>query len=873
MTHPAPGAIDLASCESEPIHIPGSIQPHGALLVLSPDTLRIEQVAGNLTGLLGAAPEDLLGHPVDAWFGAEAVVRLREALKAQQHLRRPLPAFAMLPERDGKLAGPPVDAIVHENDGIVLLELEPADAPGPYDALAVVRAMLLDAQGAMSVPEFCHAVAEGMRAVTGFDRVMVYRFLPDGSGTVEAEARAPDIERFLGLRFPAADIPRQARELYRHTLLRLIPDALYAPAPLQPALNPTTLRPPDLSRCALRSVSPFHREYLANMGVAASMSVSLVLHGTLWGLIVCHHRTPHFLPHRLRVACELFAEMASFQLEARVTAQDLEARIAAKQILEQLMIRLAREASVEDGLIRYHPNLLDYIPADGVALWFGGKATTLGRTPPATEIGDIAAWLNTQPEGVIATHHLAAVVPAAAAYAELASGMLALSLSKASPDYVLWFRPELAQTVTWAGDPHLPEKSGANGERPSPRKSFAAWRQAVRFQSQPWHTAEIEAATALRLALLEVVLRRLDTEAQEREAARQRQNMLMAELDHRVKNMLATIQALVDQSQGGTETLGGFLANFEGRLRAMSRAHSLLTKGRWEGADLRLLIAEEMAPFMGGALPAAVIAAAAPAVGLRPKAALALSLAVHELATNAAKYGALSVQGGCVNVDWHAEQRSGGQELVLRWRETGGPAVAEPTRRGFGLTLIETNLSYELGGSVQLGFPAEGLTCTVLAPWDQIASPANLLPPPQVAGSRVMPAALTGARVLVVEDNALLAAVIVTGLKMAGVAVVGPVPRLPAEIELAETAEIDVAILDIDLDGAMVWPVADRLVSRGIPFIFSTGYEASLVVPPQFADRPVLTKPFTIRELRGALARLLEELRSGSEAGWRKPSP
>ena len=399
----------------------------------------------------------------------------------------------------------------------------------------------------------------------------------------------------------------------------------------------------------------------------------------------------------------------------------------------------------------------------------------------------------------------------------------------------------------------------------------------MRLHSRPWNPAEIEAAASLRLALLEVVLRRLDAEAQAREEARRRQDLLMAELDHRVKNMLSTIQALVGQSQIGAETLGGFLATFEGRVRAMSWAHSLLTKSRWEGADLRLLIGEEMAPFIGGAAPSVVIAPAAP-VMLRPKAALALSRAVHELATNAAKYGALSAPGGCVNIDWHAEQRSGkqpagdqpgGQVLVLRWRETGGPEVAEPTRRGFGLTLIESSLSYELGGSVELGFPAEGLTCTVVAPWDQIASPAVLPPPPpqqRAVPVRAMPAVLARARVLVVEDNALLAANIVTGLKMAAV-VVGPVPRLPAAIELAETAEIDVAILDVDLDGTMVWPVADRLVARGIPFLFSTGYEASLVVPPRFGGRPVLNKPFAFRELRGALARLLEELRSGSPVG------
>ena len=359
--------------------------------------------------------------------------------------------------------------------------------------------------------------------------------------------------------------------------------------------------------------------------------------------------------------------------------------------------------------------------------------------------------------------------------------------------------------------------------------------------------------TALRKAA------NLEQRVCEEAAARERQNLLMAELDHRVKNMLATIQALAVQSGNDAGTLENFLETFEGRLRAMSQAHGLLTKSRWEGISLHELIAEEIAPFVGKVALPVEIKSDLPVL-LKPKAALAFSLAVHELATNAAKYGALSVPGGRVHVDWHAEQRNGDVLLVLRWRETGGPAVSEPTHRGFGLTLIEKCLNYELGGTVQLGFPAEGVTCTIVVPRDQLAEVAacpTLPALPAQVGRDDLPATVKGKRVLVVEDNALLATLVVRQLKMMGASAVGPVARLDVATELAETAEIDIALLDVDLDGTMIWPAADCLLRRGIPFLFATGYQASLVVPERFRDCPVMAKPFKSGELQEALARLL----------------
>jgi len=848
--------VDLNICDSEPIHIPGSIQPHGALLALAPVSLRIEQVAGDTLGLLGIAAQDLLGQPIDVLLNGEQEARLRDTLQTQRRLNRSLPAFEMRLQ-DGERR---VDAIVHESDGVAVLEFEPPYGSDHDNTLTMLHTMELQLRKARTVPEMCQGMAEAVRGVTGFDRVMVYRFLPDGSGQVDAEAREPGLEGFLGLHFPASDIPRQARALYLRNWLRLIPNAHYTPANLQPVLNPTTGRPLDMSQSVLRSVSPIHLEYLANMGVAASMSISLVHQGQLWGLIACHHRTPLFVATRLRVACELFAEMASLRLETQVTTQALEGKLAAKQILEDLMLGLANEPDLSSGLQRLRPKLLELIPSGAVALWFNGQAHSLGPTPPEAEIAGLANWLHSREDGIFVTDNLAAWYPPAAAFADRGSGLLALSLSNTPRDYVLWFLPEQARTVAWAGDPDKPVRTGEHGGRLSPRGSFAAWRQEVHQQSRPWLNTEIGAASSLRMALLEVVLRRIDLVAREQAEARRRQDFLMAELDHRVKNMLATIHALVDQSEVKEDKVAGFLATFEGRLQAMSRAHSLLTKSRWDGVNMLALVNAEMSPYTEHSNAMSVIAAGPPVV-LRPKAALALSLGLHELATNAAKYGALSRPGGHVHVQSHIEQRPEAPILVLQWRETGGPAVTAPETPGFGLTLIESSLSYELGGTMQFGFPAEGLTCTVEMPWDQIASvderTPTIAPARPLVAQAALPAELVGARILLVEDNALLANSMVRSLKMWGAVLVGPAPRLAAAIQLAETAEIDAAILDIDLYGTLVWPAAEILVRRGIPFVLASGYEASLVVPASMLDRPVLNKPFTLMDFRTALVGLL----------------
>ncbi|MFC0409339.1 HWE histidine kinase domain-containing protein [Roseomonas elaeocarpi] len=851
-------ALDTTNCDREPIQVPGAIQPHGLLLVLDPADHRVLQAAGDAAGLIG--------RPLGSLHGLSAAELLGEAVAAA--LRRPaaLSPGGGLPmwnfEALELAPGRRFDAQVRSQAAGLVVELECLGLPGPDlrpNALSLVQAMMGHLQGADTPKTFCQAAVEQVRTVTGFDRVMLYRFLPDDTGSVIAEARAEGIGSYMDLHFPASDIPKQARQLYLRNWLRLIPDATYVPQPLVPAVSPLTGAVLDMSDCALRSVSPIHLQYLRNMGVQASMSMSVVRGGKLWGLIACHHRRPWHLAPSLRTACELFAQMFSLQLEAIEQREEHAYSLKMRHVHEHLVNVMAAEEKLAEGLIRHRPNLLDYVQAEGVALWIDGQYSAGGNTPSEREVRELAAWLSEiAGDGVVALDRLSEVYPPAAAYSGIASGVLALSVSRDPLDFILWFRPEVVETIHWAGNPDKPVEHGPHGATLTPRSSFAAWTETVRGRSRPWRPVEVEAAQALHVSLLEVVLRRIDQVTQERSRAREQQELLMAELDHRVKNTLANIQALVRHTRSGAGNLENFVHDFDRRIRAMAVAHSLLTTARWEGADLRALIEEELRPYRASEADRAVITG--PTLRLKPKAALAVSLALHELATNAAKYGALSVPQGRVSVVWSV--RDG--EVVLDWIESGGPTVRKPTRRGFGSTVVERGLSYELGGTSKLDFDPAGLRCVVTIPLKQLVDsslPAAAPEPPRPA--EIPLASLEGKRLLVVEDGALVAMQVADALEQRGASVAGPAANLTQAIRLAVTEALDGALLDVDLDGETVFPVADVLRERKVPFLFTTGFDAATTLPERFRGLKVLTKPYSGDDAADALAALLTVHQAG----------
>ena len=860
---------DITNCDREPIHIPGAILPHGVLLVLDSDTLEVLQAAGDLPGLLGTTLHALLGNTADTVLSPAQTAHVRrlsteQALTTPRHLLDP--TLRVQADR-------PLDASIHRCGNTLVLEFEAADIGDRFasDPLAAVQDMVTGFDAAPSLQALCQMAAERVRDVAVYDRVLVYQFIDDGSGWVIAESRQPHLEPFLDLHYPAADIPQQARALYLKNWLRLITEVNYDPAPLTPTLNPRTGLPLDMSHAILRDVSPIHREYLRNMGIDASMSISIIHRDKLWGLIACHHYSPRRLPRHLRAVCELFGSMFSMQLEVREKAQQFELRLASRMVLQSLMLNLAGADDYAAGLTQQSPNPLDYIQGGsigtaggskgGVAVCVKGQLTFLGSTPDKAQIEQMVPWLDShmpQSNGIYATDRLGEVWAPARAFTALASGLLVISVSDDLSDYIMWFRPEIVARFNWAGHPVKEMVSGPYGDRLSPRKSFEVWRETIVGRSMPWTLADTQAAFDLRLSLLHVVLRRINAAARERKKAAERDRLLMAELDHRVKNTLANIQALVVQTSRSAETLTGFVEGLDGRIQSMAKAHSLLSESRWEGVSITRLLREELTPFSPRDHTVTVEGTD---LMLTPKSALSLSLAIHELVTNAAKYGAFSTPSGSVAVRWTlADDNS----ISLSWAEAGGPLVLPPARRGFGSVLIERALAMETGGHATLSYLPGGVVCDVFLPPSSLLSrsigPSASTPvaePAPAAGSGELPY-----RILVVEDSFLVVSLLEEIFEDLGWQSVGPATRLADALLLASTGVFDAALLDVNLDGEMSWEVARVLAERGVPFVFSTGYDIKTVLPAHLAGTAVISKPFRIHEVEDTIRQAIAARRA-----------
>ena len=495
---PSTATGDLEACSREQIHIPGAIQPHGSILVVDPANRKCLQASANCAEFLGLKSEVSAGSALgDIAPELDAVLNEFLAQKASGTNRR----------RRVDMADRVLDISFIETGAGIIIECE---AAGPSD-MSFYQEGLLRAlsylRKAGSLAEQFEAMVTYIGELTGFERVMLYQFGADWHGQVVAEHLSAPVDSYLGLHFPASDIPAQARELYRKNWLRLIPNSSYTPVPVKPALNPRTQQPLDMSFVSLRSVSPIHLEYLRNMNVAASMSISVIVDGNLWGLIACHHSTPRVLPYAIRALCEVYGQVVSFEIGARQESALLNQFLQATTIQSSFFEIIAQEQNAIDALIKYTPQLLEFMDATGAAIYVNGRLELLGQeTPGENDVKELVAWLQTQQlNPLLATHALSTLYAPAAKYREIASGLLAVKLSRVEPQYVLWFRPELPTVVQWAGDPSKPAD---DHHRISPRKSFSTWKQRVTGHSKPWTAMEEQGAQELVLAINALVLRR-----------------------------------------------------------------------------------------------------------------------------------------------------------------------------------------------------------------------------------------------------------------------------------------------------------------------------------------------------------------------------
>lgn len=840
-------AVDLTNCDREPIHILGRVQAYGALIAVSPDWI-VNHASLNLEAFINVPAEEAIGMPLAELLSSDAVHSIRsrlQLLSGQDSVER---IFGIpLTDSDDVF-----DIAVHLSGRSFVVEIERHEGGARTDYTSYVKPMMERIGKADTSEMLCEIAARQLRALTDFDRVMVYKFEENGAGTVVAESLKGDRESYKGLHYPASDIPKQARALYKRSLLRIIADVSDHGIEIIPATNPEG-QPLDLSLSSTRAVSPVHLEYLANMGVGASMSISILKRGELWGLFACHNDAPKGLSYNVRSAAELFGQLFAFALDQKEGDEEREDQARAREVHDRLMSQLAEGSTIAESLEAVLSGISTVIPYDGAMGWIDGNFTSTGQTPTREEFMGMVKFLNTTAaSSIYENKSLVSSYPKAVDFADRTAGVMVLPVSRTPRDYIILCRREIASMVKWAGNPNKPVEVGKYGARLTPRKSFEAWQEVVRHTSAPWTPSEKRAAEALRITLLEVVLRMSDASLKERAKAQESQEILIAELNHRVRNILNLIKGLINQSKGEAVSVSEFTEIVGGRVHALALAHDQITKENWGPASLKQLIETEANAYLDKKRDRIKIVG--PDAIITPTAYTTLSLVIHELMTNAMKYGALCDSRGSIEIEFikHSDEA-----LEITWRETGGPPIqSPPSRKGFGTTIVERSIPFELSGTADISYKTAGLEGKFIIPPAFVSEYRAQSKSVQALSSKESPKStkrLTG-DVLVVEDNIIIAMDAEDFLHELGASSVTIAPSVSVAISALEEGAFEFALLDVNLGAETSEPVAAELERRNIPFAFATGYGDASEVTKRHSCVSVIQKPYDKSSILNAIA-------------------
>lgn len=710
--------VDASICEREPIHVPGAVQPHTAMLAVDPDSLVVRACSDNAGEALGRVSTDVPGLAMAELLPRALVDELRRALTAGELFvpTRPWRGSARLGSDERPFA-----VTAHLNDSRLIIELEMVpDRPEDFGAATALQAQ--DAVGRIrAAPTLLDAAgicADEIRRMTGFERVLVYRFDPDWNGEALGESRTEDYPSLLGLRFPASDIPAQARALYTKAPARFVVDRDAASAALlaEPVADNQSV---DLTYAYSRALSPIHLEYQRNLGVNGSMSISILSEGALWGLVIGHHRRPHYVTPETRALAGLVTDTFALRVHELASGQAWREQQTSLEVRNALLKRLAEADDFVDALTRSEDDgatLLDLFGATGAAVWSEGRIASSGVTPPSPVLEELAVWLRHLGDGrsAFAAADLSEHWLPGGAWRDIASGLLAAWVDAERRHLLMWFRPEVAATVVWGGDPNKPVLADSVTRTVLPRRSFERWVEERRGQAEPWAPWQLGVAEVFAAAIEGVVLRqgRRIAELSEKERALTRaleqKDVLAREIDHRVRNSLQIV-ASVMLMQARKVDDGGARAAFEdtyARVMSVARVHdSLQHAGDAETVDLgetlRQLCDDLATGIVGSSGRLQVQSEGELMVPSRT--AVALSLIATELVTNALKYAYPSGEGGPIEIAVRPRDE-GGIELLVCDQGRGLPtdwADRPRSSGGLGMKVIRAMLQ-QIGGEMRV---------------------------------------------------------------------------------------------------------------------------------------------------------------------------
>ncbi len=849
-------------CAREPIHELGCIQSFGALLAVTADW-KAKYCSANSEAALGIAPHRLLASDLRELITPSGFDALEQA---SQRLEQPDAVERLFGIR--LIEGMPhFDIALHSTGGFIMIEAEPHAQDAFRSHAEQLRPMVERLESIKSSDELFRQSVIMLQGLIGFDRVMAYRFRDDGTGEVVAEAHPPEMPPFKGLRFPKGDIPSQARSLYLRNHLRIIADVSAEPIALISA-RPEKSHPLDLSMSVLRAVSPTHIQYLKNMGVEASLSISIIHRGKLIGLFACHHSEPRELPFSVRTMAELYTQLFSLNLDRTLVDAAEAQRITAQKLQDNLHAALMQGGALASNLELLDDALSAVMPYDGISIYAGGTYSALGRAPAHDEFAALLPHIQTAThsgsaaEGqILAISSLAkwcANKPALTAdFASRLAGALIIPIALKPGEYLLLWRKEVTKVITWAGNP---AKNTANIHAQMPRKSFEAWRETLSEHCEAWSANDIAFAEETRRALLEVD-QCSNEETQDPIEGFTQQKMLISELNHRVRNILNLLRSLLEPSRNNAIDSASFSELIGGRIGALASAHDNITQKNWAPAPIMPMIDSEVQPFLNGNSERFCLSGFEAL--LAPTAYTVLALVMHEMISNSAKYGSLSVPGGFLDI---ALTHLDCGDLQIAWRECGGPEIQKPSRCGFGLTIIEHSIPLELKGKTEMRFGPGGLEADFTIP-SRFVTRANQNTASQVSPlAQVNPAAIPETQTnentsmprhaLVVEDSIIIALDVSQTLQALGIETVDTHGDVEGALGAIKARRPDFAIIDINLGSETSARVTAELERLKIPFVLATGYGESSVQSAGTGAFSVLRKPYG----RAEIARVLNVL-------------
>ncbi len=869
--------VALDPCAAEPIRIPGAIQGHGVLLVLD-RRFAIEQASANASSLLGCDAQALLGASIEVVLGTRLFAELRELVDEAMLERTPCYL--------GRVKSPAgdLDAIASQNPHSVMVELERAQAErdGVLQlgyAHGSVQTLVDALPFAMSAAEVCELAVDKVHALSGFGRVMAYRFDGNDHGEVIAERAGADYVRYFGHWFPAADIPSQARALYLQNRFRLICSASRATSALIPVTHPATGRATDLSHAGLRAVSPVHIEYMKNMGTEASMSISLAVRGRLWGMISCHDANAQQVPYDIRLACGNIGHLVSLHLEAQLGRDELARRDHLRAGLD-LLITAARDSrgDLMKLLTEHRGDLLAFGGAQGVALMSGAHCHLMGQTPPRDDVDALCSWLDTRHCDLFSSANLSAEYPLAHNFTRTASGMLAIATTARPHHYLIWFRKEQVTDITWAGEP-TSKRSVLPGspQQRHPRISFESWVESRRGHSVAWDPAEIEAAVALRSALLLEALRNSKDEAEKANLSKSR---FLAVLSHELRTPLVPIllaaqmlETRIEVPPGMEGLLPMIRRNVELEARLIDDLLDLtsIERGKLrvsrQEADLYQIIDHALdmlrADFVQKSVGLEVTREAQYANAYVDSA--RIQQVVWNLVRNALKFSSAgghvlvqvsNVASGSIKIavvdDGIGIAHESLEQIFAPFQQADASISERFGGLGLGLS-IARSLAELHGGAVvaQSAGLGRGATFTVTLPLVVQGSQALALK------ARQSPMPFASLHILLVEDSADTAAAILVLLEA-----IGHVATLASTVSAARERlrddRFDLLLCDLGLPDGHGHELARETLGK-IPAIALSGYGQQRDIEESLAAGFIahLTKPFSISELESHLAAML----------------